>query len=81
MIGTGVRDFPAYSRKSNIVYYNNFMHSGFALLMALYYGHDSLCIEIIFKCDYERLPCCSGKTRRQDDHKPECNVKSEIKTC
>ncbi len=21
-------------------------------------------IKIIFKCDYERLPCCSGKTRR-----------------
>ncbi len=70
-----------YKTSQNFNRYNYLMHSGFALLMALYYGHDSPCIEIIFKCDYERLPCCPGKTRRQDDHEPECNVKSEIKTC
>ncbi len=73
--------FQKYQTLANFNRYNYFMHSGFALLMALYYGYDSPCIEIIFKCDYERLPCCPGKTRRQGDHEPECNVKSEIKTC
>ncbi len=62
MIGTGVFEFfqPIPENRTFVDFnrHNYFMYFGFALLMAMYYGHDSSGIEVIFKCNYE------GKARQ-----------------